>query len=137
MTHVFAYGTLMCADVMRAACGGLPAAEPAQLPGFSRHPVAGEDYPGIVEAEGARVDGLLYRDASPEQLARLDAFEGDQYRRETVCVRLPDGSSVAAQTYVFVAQLRHLLEPGDWDYDAFLRERRQRFERRYVGFDRV
>lgn len=137
MTHVFAYGTLMCADIMRAACGGLPAAQPAQLPGFSRHPVAGEHYPGIVEADGARVDGLLYRDVSREQLARLDTFEGDQYRRETVCVLLPDGNAVQAQTYIFSNQLRYLLEPGEWDYDAFLREHRPHFERQYLGFDRV
>lgn len=135
--HVFTYGTLMCADIMAAACGGLPAAEPATLAGYSRHPVAGEAYPGIRDAGGARVSGLLYRDVDAVQLARLDAFEGAQYRRETVSVLLEDGRQTDAETYVFADHCLHLLESGEWDFEAFLREHRSRFERRYLGFHRV
>lgn len=135
--HVFTYGTLMCADIMRAACGGLPAASSARLYGFSRHPVAGEEYPGIRRAPEACVEGVVYHDASPEQLARLDAFEGSQYVRQDVEIVLDDGRRLNAQTYVFADEQLHLLRPGDWNYTAFLERGRARFEGRYLGFGRV
>lgn len=127
----------MCADIMRAACGGLPAAAPALLHGFSRHPVAGEAYPGIRRSAGGHVAGLLYRDVDDAQLARLDTFEGEQYVREAVQVTLDDGLTLTAQTYVFADQWLHLLETGDWDFEAFLQRHRRRFEQHYLGFGRV
>ena len=135
--HVFTYGTLMCADIMRAACGGLPAASTARLDGFSRHPVAGEEYPGIRRAPGASVKGVLYHDASAAQLARLDAFEGSQYVRQSVAISLDDGRRLNAQTYVFADEQLHLLQPGDWNYTAFLERGRACFEGRYLGFGRI
>lgn len=134
--HVFAYGTLMCDDILSVAAGGIPPppSEPAVLAGFSRHPVTGEDYPGIRRKAGARVDGLLYRELDATALARLDVFEGPQYRRESVTVTLADGRREVAQAWVFRDALDHLLEDGDWDFDTFLRERQGRFRRRYTGF---
>jgi gamma-glutamylcyclotransferase (GGCT)/AIG2-like uncharacterized protein YtfP len=136
--HVFAYGTLMCADILSAAAGGIapPPGEPAVLAGFSRHPVAGEDYPGIRHEAGGRVAGLLYHDLDAHAIARLDRFEGPQYRRETLSVTLADGRHETAEAWVFREDFHRLLEPGEWDFDAFLRERRARFERRYIGFQR-
>jgi gamma-glutamylcyclotransferase (GGCT)/AIG2-like uncharacterized protein YtfP len=135
--HVFTYGTLMCADIMRAACGGLPDAVPALLQGFSRHPVAGEEYPGIRRAPGAGVNGLLYLDLTPAQFERLDVFEGSQYLREPVSVVLADGRELAAETYVFADHQLHLLQDGGWDYTRFLERGRGRFEGRYLGFERI
>lgn len=131
---VFTYGTLMCADIMQAAAGGLPPSTPARVQGFSRHPVAGEDYPGIRRSTTAHVEGLLYHDVAPPLLKRLDTFEGSQYRRETVTVTLADGHRITAQTYVFADNLLHLLEPGEWDYPAFLNLARHRFAQRHIGF---
>jgi gamma-glutamylcyclotransferase (GGCT)/AIG2-like uncharacterized protein YtfP len=135
--HVFAYGTLMCADIMHAACGGLPIAERARLDGFSRHPVAGEEYPGIRRNAGASVHGMLYRDVTPAQIARLDVFEGPQYQRESTTAVLADGSTLVAETYVFADHQLDLLQDGDWDYTRFLERGRSRFEGRYPGFDRT
>ena len=132
--HIFTYGSLMCADIMRAACGGLPASMPARLSGFSRHPVAGEDYPGIRRNAGHSVAGLLYLDVAPQQVSRLDVFEGVQYAREEVCVTLDDGRTHTAFTYVFKPDFLHLLEPGEWSLEAFLSAGHERFRRRYAGF---
>ncbi len=135
--HCFTYGSLMCEEIMFAVCGAPAAAAPATLVGYRRHPVAGEAYPGMLPTAGAQVDGVLYRDLTPAALARLDAFEGPQYRRETVSVRLADGSTVEAETYVFRAEFADLLRPGDWDFDDFLRHGRAAFEARYVGYARI
>lgn len=132
--HIFTYGSLMCADIMRAASGGLPESAPARLSDFSRHPVAGEDYPGIRHNPGHSVAGLLYLDVPPQQLARLDVFEGVQYAREEVSVTLDDGRSQTAFAYVFKPDFLHLLEPGEWDFDAFLSAGHGRFRARYAGF---
>lgn len=135
MAHnVFTYGTLMCAEVMRSACGALPTASPARLDGFSRHPVAGEDYPGIRPQTDAQVEGLLYLDLTPTQFAQLDRFEGAQYVRQPVTVTLPDGRRLSAHTYVFAEAFRHLLLPGEWDYAGFEATARERFRARYPGF---
>ncbi len=137
MRHCFAYGTLMCEDIMRAVSGHLPPHERAELADYARHPVVGEHYPGIRPRPGARVAGVLYRDLGSTALARLDAFEGEQYLRRSVTVRLADGSAVPAETYVFKPQYAHLLAPGDWDYDAFLRSGRGGFEAQYLGYTRL
>ncbi|KAA3650923.1 MAG: gamma-glutamylcyclotransferase [Proteobacteria bacterium] len=121
----------MCEDIFRAVAGQACAAEPAHLAGYRRHPVRGEDYPGIRPAAGAAVDGVLYHGLSATALARLDAFEGMQYRREAVMVRTADGSLTPAWAYVFHPAHTHRLGRGDWDSEAFRRHGRARFLRRY------
>ncbi|PKO57250.1 MAG: gamma-glutamylcyclotransferase [Betaproteobacteria bacterium HGW-Betaproteobacteria-19] len=135
--HCFTYGSLMCESIMFAVCGMPLAATPAVLEGFSRHPVRDEDYPGMVPASGSTVNGVLYHDVPPAALARLDTFEGSQYLRITVKVKLAEGGMLDADTYVFRPEHAALLLPGDWDYANFLRDGRQRFERRYVGYTRL
>jgi gamma-glutamylcyclotransferase (GGCT)/AIG2-like uncharacterized protein YtfP len=133
--HGFTYGSLMWADIMARVCGREFASEPAVLAGHRRHPVHGQDYPGLRPAAGHQVAGRLYLDVDAAAWARLDAFEGEEYERVEVQVRLADGRAVAAQVYRFRAAFAQRLLPGDWDADAFEREGRQRFLRRYIGFE--
>lgn len=133
--HCFTYGSLMWADIMARVCGHEFASEPASLAEHQRHPVRGQDYPGLRAAPGGRVPGRLYLDVPDEAWARLDAFEGVEYERADVLVELADGSSRPAQVYRFKAEFADRLLPGDWDVDAFAREGRQRFIARYVGFE--
>ncbi len=134
-SHCFTYGSLMWADIMARVCGRELASEPASLAGHSRHPVRGEDYPGLRPAPDGVVAGRLYRDVDAAAWARLDAFEGDEYERVGVLVTLADGSEVPAQVYRFRGDVAARLLPGAWDVDAFEREGRARFLARYVGFD--
>lgn len=136
MAACFTYGSLMCADIMQAVCGRPVAGEPVVLPGHVRHPVVGEDYPGLVEAAEGSVTGVLYRGLDAAALARLDVFEGEQYERVEVLVEFA-GARVPAWVYRFRPEWRHLLLPGDWDFEAFLRAGKARFEARYMGFDRI
>lgn len=135
--HCFTYGTLMCPDIMSAVSGCNVTGEPATLAGFSRRAVRDEDYPGIRPDANASVEGVLYRDIDKGALARLDAFEGEQYRRETVVVALAGGSRITADTYVIKAEHADLLLPVDWDFDAFLTAGKARFQSRYLGFSRI
>ena len=133
--HCFTYGSLMWADIMARVCGRDFASEPASLAGHARHPVRGQDYPGLRAAPGGLVPGRLYLDVTPEAWARLDAFEGEEYERVEVAVTLADGRTQAAQVYRFRPGFADRLLPGDWDVQAFVREGRQRFIARYVGFE--
>ncbi len=135
--HAFTYGSLMWADIMGRVCGAEFASEPASLAGHARHPVRGEDYPGLQPAAGGSVPGRLYRDVDTAAWARLDVFEGAQYERADVIVTLADGTTLPAQVYRFRPEFADRLLPGDWDAQAFEREGHARFTARYAGFDRV
>lgn len=130
----FAYGSLMCADIMSQVAGRSLDGVVAVLPGHARHPVAGEDYPGLVPDPAGRVEGVLYRGVDAAALARLDAFEGDLYERLAVAVEVPGGGPVTAWCYVFRPACRHLLLPGEWRFEAFLATGKARFQARYLGF---
>ena len=133
--HCFTYGSLMCDDIMAAVAGLRAAAVPAQLDGYRRSPVIGEHYPGMVPAAGDKVEGVLYLELPDTAWARLDAFEGDEYRREQVSVACADGRIETAWTYVFKPEYAARLAVGAWDFERFLETGKARFEARYMGFD--
>jgi len=135
--HAFTYGSLMWADIMARVCGQEFAGEPALLAGHRRHPVRGQDYPGLCVDAGGSVPGKLYRDVTADAWARLDLFEGAQYERVGVVVALADGRTLPAQVYRFRVEFLDRLQPDDWDVPAFEREGRARFVARYAGFEHV
>jgi len=136
-SHCFTYGSLMCEDIMSMVCGRPCHGEPAVLAGHQRHPVRGEDYPGMVARAAHQVQGQLYRTLDSRAFARLDAFEGAQYERVEREVLLADGTVIGAWTYLFRPAFGHLLLPGEWDFEAFLNGGRQRFLDRYAGFGQI
>lgn len=125
----------MWADIWFSVCGRAHVAVDAELGGYARHPVRGEDYPGLAAAApDARVAGRLYLDVDEASLARLDAFEGDEYERIVVSVRLVDGSEREAFCYRFGGVAAERLLPGQWDPARFEREGKARFTAAYAGF---
>lgn len=120
-TNIFTYGSLMFADVWKPLVSGDYRSEPAILAGYRRFAVPGVTYPGIIAAPGYRVAGLLYLDVAEEDVARLDAFEGTEYRRDALQVELADAKVLSAGTYVWLNHER--LSDKLWLAEAFrLRE---------------
>lgn len=134
---LFTYGTLMSPDIMARVARCRLASLPARLVGYKRSLVRGEVYPGIAEASGYEVDGILYLDAMGEAIRRLDVFEGGMYERREVLVSTEDDHSRSAMTYVFRPEFRHLLTDIPWDYQHFLETGKERFENGYFGFGEV
>lgn len=99
--HVFTYGSLMFPEVWQRVVHGHYASQSARIDGHQRYAVSGDTYPGIVIQAGASVAGLLYRDIEAADLATLDHFEGDGYRRIGLQATTDDGAQVAVQTYLF------------------------------------
>jgi gamma-glutamylcyclotransferase (GGCT)/AIG2-like uncharacterized protein YtfP len=135
---VFTYGSLMFERVWRQVVSGRYDRRPAILHGFRRQRVRSAAYPCLRPGEGHSVAGILYLDVTAADLATLDAFEGEDYRRIPVHVTLPalepadprPGLLQAADTYLFVAEAK--VEPGDWDAERFGRDQLEAFLREHA-----
>ena len=62
MGNLFAYGTLMCEDIMRSVAGVELRHANGVLRGYKRLEVKNEHYPAIIEVDGSEVDGVVYCD---------------------------------------------------------------------------
>jgi len=130
----FAYGTLMCEDIMLAVTGRRFTRTPAILRDFRRRAVRGEVYPGILPERGGIVEGIVYRNLPDTAWAGLDAFEGEMYQRQIVGVTLEDRTPVEAYTYVIKPEFQNRLETSEWDFEKFLQSGKKAFEAHYFGF---
>ena len=119
--RLFCYGTLQFPAVMTRVCGIRSAGHSAILEGFACYRFTDRTYPGIVPCAGAKTRGTVYTGIDRRRLARLDDYEGKEYRRRQVLVRGADGHLQRAWTYVISPQVRALLSNETWDRDAFAR----------------
>ena len=120
----------------------------ALLSDYRRHRVLDADYPAILPEKGGSVRGTVVSGLTEGDRWRLDVFEGDQYDRRTVRVKVlrgvgldeaadlqenaawmsedvgedERGEAVEAETYVWVAA-RQELEAEEWDFELFKREK--------------
>lgn len=143
----FFYGTLMAPKVMHRVCHGSMSDDnpvytqsnlkstPAILHGHRRHRVQCADYPAILPTQDeSTVRGTYVTGLTDADLWRLDIFEGDEYERQVVKVKLLDvvgaadgegnveGDEVEAETYVWIAG-EDRLEEAEWDFAEFEREK--------------
>ena len=118
---LFVYGTLRDPDVLNALLGRtLPASDciDATAPGFHAVHYPQRVYPALMAAPERNAPGLLLHGLSATELAILDAFEGDEYRRATITVLAPS-SMVDADVYLPVAAIPVDAEP--WTLDNWTR----------------
>jgi gamma-glutamylcyclotransferase (GGCT)/AIG2-like uncharacterized protein YtfP len=124
----FFYGTLTASQVLARVLTGelaLPTNTPivlhrARLDGYRRFSVKGEEYPAVRPREGEQVVGAVAYGLSELDVAKLDVFEGDEYKRvELDVVDLEDaGRTVRANMYLWVDG-ENRLEPTEWDLEHF------------------
>ena len=120
-SHVFTYGSLMFDAVWSRVVQGRYRSIEGSVAEHARFAIDGEDYPGMVPYGNVQTTGLLYLDVDAVDLARLDAFEGDDYRREVVTVVAADGVAHEAQSYIYLRRDRLLGAP--WEPGAFAMQR--------------
>ena len=134
MGNLFAYGTLMCEDIMIDVSGfRLPHAV-GTLKGYSRRSVTGEQYPAIVPDKKAVVRGVVYRNVPDAAWDRLDRFEGEMYKRRTVNIELNGGGLLQAETYIIHPRFLDRLDLSDWDFDDFVASGKVNFQKHYKGY---
>ena len=105
--RLFVYGTLQPhagTRMGRWVAARMVSAEPASVPGRIRAIRGGDGwFPALVPAKsGARVQGTLCELAlHPGDLAKLDRYEGREYRRRTMPVRGANGRRRQAEIYLW------------------------------------
>lgn len=130
--HVFVYGSLMYLPVWSQVVRGVYACENAIATGFQRYAVPNETYPGMVREAAAQVQGLVWLNVQPQDLARLDAFEGAEYQRDIIEVRLnKDGSAIEAGAYLWLDS--SALSDALWSVTTFERDGMHAFLNKHVG----
>lgn len=143
----FFYGTLMAPPVLFRVIYGSAKPEPWQekmttvrpaiLESYQRHRVKDLQYPAIIPCQNATVRGSVCTGLTDGDIYRLDIFEGSQYERKKVQVRVlqnveldekasdikPETEEIIeAETYVWKWPVDELL-PEEWDFEEFQREK--------------
>ena len=88
---LFAYGTLRDPDLLSGVLGRsrkTTAALPAAAPGMAAVHYPGRIYPALVRRPGGAAAGVVLTDLTPFEMDLLDAFEGEEYRREIIPVMI-------------------------------------------------
>ncbi|KAH8882772.1 hypothetical protein GQ53DRAFT_753301 [Thozetella sp. PMI_491] len=151
----FFYGTLMVPEVFYSVCynskevapeiAKLHAFHPAILHGYCRRRVESADYPGITEDPEHEVFGTYTTGLTKANMEKLDFFEGSQYERRKVKVKLltkvgdakgvgnVEGEERTAEVYVYLN--KNELESKEWDLEEFRREKLQRWTRAGYVFE--
>jgi len=145
----FFYGTLMAPGVLYRVIYGsakpeawqqdLTTVRPAVLESYRRHRVKDMSYPAITPHSHSSVRGSVVTGLTDGDLYRLDVFEGSQYDRKKVKVRVLSNTSlsggmqngesahkiaeeVEAETYIWKDDITEL-EEKEWDFEEFKRDK--------------
>jgi hypothetical protein len=137
----FFYGALMAPEVFFTVCYRFATAEdaamlkslhkfqPAVLQGYRRRRAQYGDYPGITPDPHHEVRGMYVTGLTDANMHDLNTFEGEDYVRKTVKVRLltevgddkgsgnVEGEEVECEMYVFLE--KSSLEDSEWDFEEF------------------
>lgn len=133
----FAYGTLMCEDIMEEVSGCRLSSVPGTVRGYTRRSVRGEHYPALVFDEEGYVEGVVYRNLNSSAWECLDRFEGEMYSRQVVRIEMKDGTTLPAATYVLKPQFLDYLDESEWSFEDFLRNGKEHFQGDYRGYRRL
>jgi gamma-glutamylcyclotransferase (GGCT)/AIG2-like uncharacterized protein YtfP len=97
---LFVYGTLLFPPVLERVIGRRPEMCRAAAPGFAARKMPDVIWPGMISLEMSVAGGCLLLDLTPEELALLDAWEGEPYRRKEIDVVDDLGRVVSAGAYL-------------------------------------
>ncbi|KAH8652326.1 hypothetical protein BX600DRAFT_441214 [Xylariales sp. PMI_506] len=119
--------------------------QPAILHGYCRRRVIEADYPGITPDDKHEVRGMLVSGLTDANIYHLDIFEGDDYERKRVKVRVlsqvgddqgvgnVEGEEVESEVYVFKDP--RALEDREWDFEEFRTQKMKKWTRADYGFE--
>jgi len=135
--NLFTYGSLMYSKVWESIVTGRYRSSSAELRGYTRRCVVGEDYPVIIPGSDSElVTGTLYFDLSEADIAVLDKFEGEPYIRTALTVDL-GRQTAAAEAYLLNPSNSQIVSEDSWDQMAFEQQGLNRFIESYRGFMRT
>jgi hypothetical protein len=132
-------------DLSRDLLNKLHTFTPALLHDHCRHRIISAEYPGVIKEEGASVLGVYATGLTDANMEKLDHFEGDEYERVKVKVKLltfvKDGDrreqleGDEKSTNVYLFRFPDQLERGEWDFEHFRKEKMSRWTRADYVFE--
>jgi gamma-glutamylcyclotransferase (GGCT)/AIG2-like uncharacterized protein YtfP len=133
--NIFTYGSLMFSPVWDRIVAGNYLASSAELHGYARRAVMDEDYPVAFAARPEdSINGIVYYDVEPDDVRRLDLFEGDYYQRVSVDLELPQLGTITADVYVVRQSYQRIISDQLWDPVDFQQNALSKFLADYDGF---
>ncbi len=124
---LFAYGTLRDPDVLARVVGHAIAADRLRQAIAPDHQVVffpGRTYPALRRVDGLFAPGTLIDGLSGDDLRALDAFEGEEYRRQRIEVRVGEALEAATVYWPAVA----IEEAGtEWRFEDWLAKHKRVF----------
>lgn len=108
-------------EVWQGVVGRRGPSATGRLEGFAAWRISGQTFPGMTRAPGRTVAGRIWFDVTPDELAKLDAFESGIYERERVLVLTSTGQQLECWTYLVRPDSVGLLLPEPWDREEFQR----------------
>ena len=118
--------------MFRISSGRVPKMEStATLSDYHRYQVKGYHYPAIYPKDGASVDGIILSGITTEEMAALDKYEGDDYKRVLLKVRESStGNEREVFGWKYVSDINDLY--GAWSYDEYLKTEDQYIQSNFV-----
>ena len=135
MENLFAYGTLMCEDIMQKVSGLELFSLQAILSDFQKYLIKEEPYPALIPEKNIQTQGVIYYNISKSALDRLDRFEGKMYSRQIVYAETADYQKIPAYAYILKPEFMDNLTQKIWDYNYFLKSGKKEFQQNYTGFN--
>lgn len=128
-THVFTYGSLMFPQVWERVVHRRYKNSDAFASGLVRKKITLSTYPVAFPGDPVQsLQGRLYRDVEPADLARLDRFEGKYYERKQITVTISgEDQATVADVYMLKPRYRLLASAEDWSPEHFRKYELQRF----------
>lgn len=139
----------MYPQVLQALLNRVPSSCKACIHGFKRYNIKGQLFPAVIKASpDCKVEGVLLRELTPEDMIVFDEFEGDEYYKLPVQpqVMLEDGNessgttaaataaaTVFASVYIWQDSLRGLLY-GVWDPEYFAKTHLEAYVKMCIAF---
>jgi gamma-glutamylcyclotransferase (GGCT)/AIG2-like uncharacterized protein YtfP len=126
MPALFVYGTLRDPEVLSAVLGrplNAGATLAAGAPGFHTVHYPGRNYPALVRKPGKAAQGLVILDLTPFEIDLLDAFEGDEYRPETIPVMIGEELH---QVLAYLPTISIPADAAEWTLSAWQAEHKPR-----------
>lgn len=121
MAHsLFVYGTLMSPEVFQLVTGKHKTGSPSHAIGYQAYWVKGGDFPGMINSESSRTEGIIYHGLNDLEISRLDQYEDDFYKREIIQVYDPQTETWSdAWTYLVPSLNKNVLTNKVWDFEEF------------------
>ncbi|KAI1308551.1 AIG2-like protein [Xylaria venustula] len=136
---LFIYGTLRALPLLSWALTGDASnisvvsklVRPARVYGYARFALKNRDYPAVIkdESQQSSVDGYLLTLETTSQRKKLDSFEGEEYKPESVLVTVFETSErhqeekevVEANIYLWAGDA-NALAVTSWELESFEKE---------------